>query len=248
LRSYRHTCPLYVCSQYDFDMEMFKDYIQIAGVIDEPEARMLIECGVKFIGFPLKLSSHEEDLSENMTANIIRNFPTAVCGVLITYLREASDISGLCRFLGTNIVQVHGEIDESELSKLRRMARNLLIIKSLIVRDDNLAELQGKMKLFSPYVDAFLTDTHDPLTGAHGATGKTHNWDVSRKLFEMSPKPLILAGGLNPQNVQSAILRVRPSGVDVHTGVELNDGRKSPELVRAFMSEAKKAFELMGLK
>ena len=224
-------------------MEMFKDYIQIAGIVDEPEARMLIGCGVKFIGFPLKLSSHQEDLSENMTANIIRN-----CGVLITYLTDAVDISGLCRFLGTNIVQVHGEIDESELSKLRRMAPNLLIIKSLIVRDDNLAELQGRMKLCTPYVDAFLTDTYDPLTGAYGATGKTHNWDISQKLVEISPKPLILAGGLNPQNVQSAILRVRPSGVDVHSGVELKDGRKSLELVSAFVSGAKKAFELIRLK
>jgi phosphoribosylanthranilate isomerase len=229
-------------------MEIFKDYIQIAGVIDEQEARMLIGCGVKFIGFPLKLSSHEEDLSENMTANIVRNFPTAVCGVLITYLRDAIDISGLCRFLGTNIVQVHGEIDESELSKLRRTAPDLLIIKSLIFREDNVAELESEMKIFSPYVGAFLTDTYDPLTGAYGATGKTHNWDISRQLVEISPKPLILAGGLNPKNVQSAILRVRPAGVDVHTGVELKDGRKSLELVRAFISGAKKAFELMRLK
>lgn len=229
-------------------MEMFKDYIQIAGVIDEQEARMLIECGVKFIGFPLKLPSHEEDLSENMTANIIRNLPTAVCGVLITYLRDPVDISGLCRFLGTNIVQVHGEIDESELSKLRRITPNLLIIKSLIVKDDNMADLEDKMRLFSPYVDAFITDTYDPTNGEYGATGKTHNWEISRRLVEMSTRPLILAGGLNPKNVQSAILRVRPSGVDVHSGVELEDGRKSPELVRAFISEAKRGFELIRMK
>ncbi len=226
-------------------MDMFRDYIQVAGVIDEEEARILVESGVKFIGFPLKLSSHQEDLSENMTANIIRNFPTAVCGVLITYLKDAIEISRLCRFLGTNIVQVHGEIDESELSKLRRIAPNLSIIKSLIVKNDNMAELEDKIKIISPSVDAFITDTYDPTTGAYGATGKTHNWHTSRKLAELSTRPLILAGGLNPQNVQSAILTVRPSGVDVHTGVELKDGRKSPELVRAFISEAKKAFELL---
>jgi len=229
-------------------MEMFKDYIQIAGVIDEEEARMLIYCGVKFIGFPLKLSSNEEDLSEYMTANIIRNLPTAVNGVLITYLRDAIDISELCRFLGTNIVQVHGEIDESQLSKLRRIASNLLIIKSLVVRADNMLELETKLKSFSPHIDAFITDTYDPSTGAYGATGKTHNWDISRKLVEISPRPVILAGGLNPDNVHSAIMGVRPSGVDVHTGVELKDGRKSGELVKGFISEAKKAFELIRLK
>ena len=228
-------------------MEIFRDYIQVAGVMDEQEARMLIEFGVRFIGFPLGLSSEEEDLSENMTANIIRNFPTAVCGVLITYLKDAADISLLCKFVGTNIVQIHGEIDESELTKLRRNSPNLLIIKSLIVKDDNVLELEDKMKIFSPYVDAFLTDTYDPLTVACGATGKTHNWDISRKLVEVSPKPLILAGGLKPDNVHSAILGVRPSGVDVHTGVEQKDGRKSPELVKAFISEAKKAFKSIRL-
>jgi phosphoribosylanthranilate isomerase len=224
-------------------MEIFKDYIQIAGVIDEEETRMLIECGVKFIGFPLKPSSDEEDLSEDMTANIIRNLPTAVCGVLITYLRDAADISALCKFVGTNIVQVHGEIDELELSKLRRIAPKLSIIKSLIVKDDNITELEDNMKSFSPHVDAFITDTYDHTTGAGGATGKTHNWDISRKLVEIFPKPLILAGGLMPDNVYSAIMGVRPSGVDVHTGVELKDGRKSPELVRAFISEARRGFE-----
>jgi phosphoribosylanthranilate isomerase len=229
-------------------MEMFKDYIQIAGVIDEEEARMLIECGTKFIGFPLKLSSNEEDLSENMTANIIRNLPTAVNGALITYLRDAADISVLCKFLGTNIVQVHGEIDESQLTKLRRISPNLLIIKSLVVREDNILELENKLKMLSPYVDAFITDTYDPGTGAYGATGKTHNWDISRKLVEISRRPVILAGGLKPDNVYSAIMGVRPSGVDVHTGVELKDGRKSLELVKAFISEAKKAFELIRLK
>ncbi|MGB7293379.1 MAG: phosphoribosylanthranilate isomerase [Thermodesulfobacteriota bacterium] len=229
-------------------MEIFKDYIQVAGVIDEEEARMLIDCGVRFIGFPLKLSSDEEDLSENMTANIIRNFPTAVCGILITYLRDAADISVLCKFVGTNIVQVHGEIDESQLTKLRKISPNLLIIKSLIVKDDNMVELEGKMKIFGPYVDAFLTDTYDPLTGAYGATGKTHNWEISRKLVEMSPKPIILAGGLTPNNVYGAIIGVRPSGVDVHTGVEQKDGRKSRELVNVFISEAKRAFELIRLK
>ena len=109
---------------------MFKNYMQIAGVIDEEEAGLLIECGVKSIGFPLRLSSHEEDLSEYVAANIIRSLPTSTHGVLITYLSEAVDVSELSKFLGTNIVQVHGDIEESELAKLRRITPNLVIIKS----------------------------------------------------------------------------------------------------------------------
>jgi phosphoribosylanthranilate isomerase len=85
-------------------------------------------------------------------------------------------------------------------------------------------------------VDAFITDTYDPTTGRSGATGKTHAWGVSRRLVELSPKPVILAGGLTPENVRAAVLAVRPAGVDVHTGVEGPDGRKAPRLVEHFVA------------
>ena len=88
----------------------------------------------------------------------------------------------------------------------------------------------------------FITDTFDPATGASGATGKTHDWTVSRKLVELSPKPVILAGGLNPSNVYEAIRIVRPAGVDVHTGVEDSSGRKSRSLIEAFVNEAARGF------
>lgn len=222
---------------------MIKDYIQIAGVIDGNEASLLIDCGVKFIGFPLKHSVNKEDLSEKLVANIIQSFPTSVHGVLITYLSDAIEISELCKFLGINIVQIHGDIEESELAKLRRIGPYLTIIKSLIVHDDNLLDLENALKTISHNVDAFITDTFDPDAGAFGATGKTHDWGISRRLVEFSSKPIILAGGLNPENVHRAIIKVKPAGVDVHTGVELKNGRKSRKLVKDFIFESKRAFE-----
>ena len=59
--------------------------------------------------------------------------------------------------------------------------------------------------------------------------------------------PVILAGGLTPENVGRAILRVRPAGVDAHTGVEAPDGAKDPARVRAFVEEARRAFALLGV-
>jgi phosphoribosylanthranilate isomerase len=69
-----------------------------------------------------------------------------------------------------------------------------------------------------------------------------HDWKISRLLADCSPKPLILAGGLGPENVRQAILEVRPAGVDSHTGVEGPDGRKDEGRVRAFVTEARAAF------
>ena len=97
----------------------------------------------------------------------------------------------------------------------------------------------------SPFVDAFITDTFDPKTGASGATGKTHDWHVSRRLVELADRPVILAGGLTPENVKSAIVEVQPAGVDAHTGVEDSSGRKSREKIRKFLAEAREAFALV---
>jgi phosphoribosylanthranilate isomerase len=91
-------------------------------------------------------------------------------------------------------------------------------------------------------VDAFITDTFDPATGASGATGKTHDWQISRRLVEISPQPVILAGGLTPDNVREAILAVQPAGVDCHTGVEDASGRKDADKVRRFVAEARAGF------
>ncbi|MBP1686761.1 MAG: phosphoribosylanthranilate isomerase, partial [Deltaproteobacteria bacterium] len=98
----------------------------------------------------------------------------------------------------------------------------------------------------SAVVDAFILDTFDPQTGAAGATGKTHDWRFSRRRVERSQRPVILAGGLTPENARRAILEVQPAGVDAHTGVEDARGRKSRDKVERFLSEAQAAFQLLG--
>ena len=94
----------------------------------------------------------------------------------------------------------------------------------------------------APYVAAYITDTFNPATGREGATGLTHDWSISRRLVELSPRPVILAGGLTPENVTDAIRAVRPAGADTHTGVEGPDGRKSAAKVRAFVEAARRAY------
>jgi phosphoribosylanthranilate isomerase len=220
--------------------------IQIAGIIDQDEADMLVEAGVNRLGFPFGLVVHREDISTENAAEIIRTLKPTASALLITYLNRVEEILDFCKRIGTGMVQLHGSIELPELIRLKLLAPDLTVIKSLIVRDDNFTELEYFVFIFSPYVDAFITDTYDPATGAWGATGKTHNWDVSRMIIEISPRPVILAGGLNPVNVRQAIEYVRPAGVDAHTGVEGSDGRKDPELVTAFVKEALDAFSNIG--
>lgn len=216
--------------------------VQIAGVADEAEAMMLVEAGVHQIGFPLGLTVHKEDMPAEDAAKIIRLLPPPAAAVLITYLNMAEKILDLCKKIGARKVQLHGGITLAEIIRLKSLAPDLTVIKSLIVESNNLAELKSSVGKFSFHCDAFITDTYDPVTGACGATGKTHNWDISRRLVDISPSPVMLAGGLKPENVRKAIAHVRPAGVDAHTGVEGPDGRKDAVLVRAFVREALAAF------
>jgi phosphoribosylanthranilate isomerase len=220
--------------------------VQIAGIRDQDEAWMLCDSGVTHLGFPLRLDHHREDLSEQDARKIIRGLPTDVGAVLITYLTEAREILDFVAYLGTNWVQLHGAISRQEVARLRQEGHHaalpLIIIRSLIVGRSPEEELVRTARSVADLSDVFLTDTYDPQSGASGATGKTHDWQTSRRLVIGSGRPVILAGGLTPDNVREAIQTVRPAGVDSHTGVEGPDGRKDRGMVEAFLKEAHQAF------
>ena len=220
--------------------------VQLAGVANRAEAEMMADAGVDFIGFPLHLAVHEEDMSEGETQEIIGHIDPPPHAVLITYLSRSSEISTLCRTLKVSAVQLHGEISTEELIALRTLEPQLYVIKSLIVGDGRSSRLRRDVEELSSCVHAFITDTFDPVSGATGATGKTHDWSISRELVEHTDTPVWLAGGLTPDNVGDAIDRVGPAGVDAHTGVEDAAGRKDPDKVRRFVREAKSAFRKMN--
>jgi phosphoribosylanthranilate isomerase len=224
---------------------MFQKTVQVAGVRDLREARLLESLGVDFIGFPLRLGYHRPDVSAETARTIIAALKAPGKAVLITYQTSAKELADLCRFLQVSIVQLHGDITSEEVKRIRGEGSALTIIKSLIVRPEFGQDAHPLIEIARQYenwVDAFITDTFDPRTTARGATGLTHDWTISRTLARQLTKPLILAGGLNPKNVYGAIKEVGPAAVDSHTGVEGPGGEKSSELVAAFLSEARRAF------
>jgi phosphoribosylanthranilate isomerase len=103
---------------------------------------------------------------------------------------------------------------------------------------------------FAKVADYLILDTNDPNIGGVGASGATHDWRISREIVRTVPVPVILAGGLRPENVAEAIRVVRPWGVDslTHTNERLADGgfRKDLDRVRAFIAAARGALEGEG--
>lgn len=211
--------------------------VQIAGVSSIEEALACESAGADALGFTVRLPHGLHDgLTEDKARSIITALPPFIASVAITYVDNAREAVDLCRFLGVTTLQLHGDFPSQELPLLRVGLPHLRIIRAMHVTGpesvDRIRDVQRK-------VDAVILDTIDPQTGRLGATGRTHDWNVSREIVMRSRVPIILAGGLNPDNVQDAVRVVRPWGVDVHTGVEYADGRRNFEKIRAFVVNAK---------
>lgn len=218
---------------------IFAQKIQVAGIHSLDEARLVLDCGAHWLGFPLRLPVHTPDLSEIQAKSIIQAVGADKC-VLITYETDVQELVSLCQFLGSTVVQLHAAMAPDKLALFRRHFKGL-IIKSYVVGLEKL-DPEEFAHTYSPHCDAFITDTYDARSGACGATGKTHDWAISAELVRVSPCPVIMAGGLNPTNVRQAISFVQAAAVDVHSGVEGPDGFKDRLLLEAFVSEARAGF------
>jgi phosphoribosylanthranilate isomerase len=126
------------------------------------------------------------------------------------------------------------------VAALRAEIAPVRVMLTVPVRDAAALETAER---FAPCADALLLDSAHPSTGVVGATGHVHDWSVSRRIVEGVRVPVILAGGLGPDNVVEAIRQTRPAGVDSETRTSRDDDRrrKHPERVRLFLERARVA-------
>lgn len=213
--------------------------VQIAGVSTLDEALAAERAGADALGFTVRLPRGLHDgLTEEKARRIVAQLPPLVASVAITYVGTARDAIELCRYLAVTTVQLHGPFPMAEIPSLRSALPYLKIITAVHVTGPEAIEAARKC---DGAVDAVILDTYDTASGRGGATGMTHDWAISRAIVAAIRTPVILAGGLTPENVAQAIASVRPWGVDVHTGVEHADGRRDFDKIRAFVARAKGA-------
>ncbi|MCU0880438.1 MAG: phosphoribosylanthranilate isomerase [Pirellulaceae bacterium] len=140
-------------------------------------------------------------------------------------------------------VQLHGDEPPAAIRDVRHLTKTP-VVRAFRCRGSNLADVAGYLaecRNLDAMPDAILLDAFAP--GSYGGTGHVVDWPVvgsrGEQLFGL---PLILAGGLTPDNVAQAIATARPNAVDVASGVESSPGKKDPAKVRAFVAAAKAAF------
>ncbi len=214
-------------------------YVKICGIRRQQDALIAAKLGADAIGLLVGQRHNSPDfISATVARDIARALPSSVEAVLVTHIKEIDELERMLQESEIRTIQLHSEIAPSSVERLRGRLPNLKIFKSVnIISADSVAYPEAFEKL----VDGFVLDSINVATDQVGGTGKTHDWSVSRQIVMRYPKvPIILAGGLNSENVRSAIEHVHPFGVDVNSGTKAPDGFKDRRKMEAFIVEAKR--------
>lgn len=200
--------------------------VKICGITDLEAALSAVEAGADALGFVFVSSRRR--ISPPQAREIIRAIPPFVVTVGVFANNPLNEVHDIVAYCGLDYVQLHGQEPPAYCKQFSRP-----VIKGFRVRD------RASLEELTAYsgVAALLLDGYHPT--AAGGGGISFDWEIIQGVA--FPRPLILAGGLSPENVADAITRVRPYAVDVSSGVETN-GRKDPARMQAFVQNAKEAF------
>jgi phosphoribosylanthranilate isomerase len=202
--------------------------IKICGLTRLEDAQRAVELGAAALGFnffPLSPRYIEPAAARA----IVRRLPPFVTAVgVFANETDAGHVISLAREAGVTAVQVHGP----RFPALRELVSVFTLVVAVAVREGFKPEELGKIE-----ASAFLLDAFDP--DRLGGTGKTFDWSVAREAKQYGP--IILAGGLTPENVAWAVREVSPFAVDVASGVESAPGIKDPAKLRAFFAAVEDA-------
>lgn len=202
--------------------------IKICGLLDPEMARLTAEAGADAIGLVFYPPSPRH-VEIAVAAQIVAALPAFVSSVGLFVNAEAAFVRSVLASLPLDILQFHG--DETP-EYCRQFGRPYL--KALRVTPDiNLVEYAQRfvdVLCKGILVDAFVE-------GVPGGTGEAFDWDLLPKNL---PLPLVLSGGLHPDNVYEAICKVRPWAVDVSSGVESSKGIKDAAKIAAFINQAER--------
>lgn len=202
--------------------------IKICGITNLEDALLAARLGAQALGFIFyPLSPRKVD--PEVARGIIAQLPPLVMSVGVFVDEEAAKVRELTDRVGLDWLQLHGQESPEYCRSLTRR-----VIKAWRVKDEasltSLADYQGAAQ-------AFLLDTY--RSGQVGGTGETFNWQLARQAQKYGP--IILAGGLTPENVARAIKIAQPQAVDVASGVEAAPGKKDPQKLRAFFAAVRGA-------
>ncbi len=208
--------------------------VKICGITNREDLAVAEDAGADAVGFVVGVAASPRNLTLERAKEIRRQALDPIEKFAVTVPTSIDFLVKLLEELRPDAIQIHGErIQEAFI--LREKLRGVRLIKAISAKPcDAVKAAITAAKSF----DAVLLDSF--VHGKHGGTGVVHDWELSKRVREaINPTPLILAGGLTPENVKVAVQFVQPYCVDVSSGVELRPGVKDPKKVFEFVRNAK---------
>ena len=227
-----------------------KTRIKICGIRTSEEIELAARYGADAVGFITEVPVESpRNLDFDTAYSLVSEVPRCLDSVLVIMPEDSARGLELIEKVRPDIVQIHSKLPLSELELIKEKT-NIPIIKTLYVaeRDETSVEkfenstlvfdLLEQVSLLeeTAVVDAILLDTDK--SGKPGGTGCVHDWILSRRIVDETRLPIILAGGLKPENVQEAIKAVSPYAVDTASGVEAS-GKKNSLKIKSFIKEVR---------
>ncbi len=202
--------------------------VKLCGITSLGDALAACDAGADALGFNFAAEARARNryIDPDAAMKIIEQLPPFVATVAVTVNEALARLEEYLRFVDT--VQLHGEEGPELCAALSKRPIKAFRVGAGFAPESMLAYRAS----------AYLLDASVP--GARGGTGQTGDWELARRAVETG-RPIVLAGGLTPENVAEAIRCVRPHGVDTASGVESAPGKKDHERIRLFVRNAKQA-------
>lgn len=207
--------------------------IKICCISNPEEAELALKLGADALGLVSEMPSGPGVIDEEMIKLISSRFSNRIDTFLLTSKRSVHEIVLQHHRVKTTTIQIVDTLLEGTHHDLKDALPGVKIVQVIHVCDES--SVQEAIEN-SKTADALLLDSGNQklLIKELGGTGRTHNWEISRKIVESVNVPVYLAGGLNPQNIEEAIKIVKPFGVDICSGVR-TDGKLDEVKLRDYI-------------
>jgi phosphoribosylanthranilate isomerase len=211
--------------------------VKICCISSIEEAKLAIAHGAAAIGLVGRMPSGPGIITDELINSIAKTVLPPIDSFLLTSETTAEAIIAHHNKVNTTTIQMVDALSGREYHKIREAIPHVKLVQVIHVLDEK--AVQEAIEI-SEWVDAILLDSGNPnlSTKVLGGTGKTHNWDLSKKIRENISIPTYLAGGINKDNIRMAIDHVQPYGIDLCSSVRTNgqlDERKLEELFKALL-------------
>ena len=217
-------------------MELFSRVrVKICCIASVEEARLAVAQGAAAVGLVSRMPSGPGVIAEDLIAAIAATVPPGVGSFLLTSETDVRAIVEQQRRTRVNTLQLVDALPRGAHQELRNALPGIALVQVVhVLGDESIAEASA----VAPHVEAILLDSGNPTLAIKelGGTGRVHDWEISRQIRESVHCPVFLAGGLHPRNVNEAIRRVGPYGLDVCSGVRTK-GKLDPAKLRDFFAE-----------